>query len=233
MSLEIELHKIQAHILRELLFKESARFSELNVKGLTNDHFTFHIKKLVDLLLVNKEKTGKYSLTNKGKEFANRLDTDAIEIERQPKVGVLVVAVKKEKGVSKYLIQKRLKQPYFGFYGFVTGKVKWGESVYKAGQRELKEETGLMANFEFMGLKHKTDLSKEGLLLEDKFFLVLKATKTKGRLKKDFEGGSNSWLTEEQIKKLKNQFEGLSKTLDIIKAKNISFSEQVYKVKKY
>lgn len=42
-----ELHESQARILRELLFNNGTNFAALNTEGLSNDHFTFHLKKLV------------------------------------------------------------------------------------------------------------------------------------------------------------------------------------------
>ena len=114
-------------ILRVLMFRPEARFADLNVPEYSNDHFTFHIKRLIELGLVEKNENRKYQLTIKGKEFANRFDVEnsEIELEKQAKIGVLVVCVRNEGNKKEYLIQKRLKQPYFGFHGFITGKAKW------------------------------------------------------------------------------------------------------------
>ena len=87
------LHPIQFTILKELLFKPLAKFSDLNVTSLTNDHFTFHIKRLVDLGLVIKNGHG-YTLTISGKEYANRMDTQALLIEKQAKVAIKPVIIK-------------------------------------------------------------------------------------------------------------------------------------------
>src|SRR4051812_31106336 len=118
MNTQLEIHEIQAKILRELLFKPTARFSELNIKNLTSDHFTFHINKLVHAQLVERTPNNKYTLTTSGKELAIRLDTDTAKIERQPRLSVALVCIKKENDQIKYLIQQRLKQPYFGCHCF-------------------------------------------------------------------------------------------------------------------
>jgi predicted MarR family transcription regulator len=89
-----DLHPTQASILRELLFKKEARFSDLNITKMTNDHFTFHIRKLIKLELISKTKSSKYELTIKGKEFANRFDTDTATVEKQAKIGVLIIMTK-------------------------------------------------------------------------------------------------------------------------------------------
>ena len=73
--------------------------------------------------LVEKLTDGKYALTVKGKEFSNRFDTDNKVIERQAKLACGILCIKVEDGVTKYLLQKRLKQPYYGYYGVVGGTI--------------------------------------------------------------------------------------------------------------
>lgn len=130
MSLEVNIHDAQTVILRELLFHPSVGFARLQkLTGMASDHFNFHLQKLVELKLVEKVSRGTYSLTPRGKEYTNKLDTDNHTIERQPKTAV-ILAVERTKGDKKeYLFQERLKQPYYGFWGCATGKVRWGETI--------------------------------------------------------------------------------------------------------
>lgn len=222
------MHEIQTKILKELLFKPVAKFSDLNVTDLTNDHFTFHIKRLLELDLVCKTKSG-YELTTLGKEYAGRLDTDELVIERQAKTGVLLICIRND----KYLIQQRLKQPYYGFHGFMTGKTRWGETIAETATRELTEETGLVGIPQFVGLKHKMDYDLSGELLEDKFFFVVKFTNPTGKLIENFEGGKNMWLTKKEISQLPNVFDGISESFEMVQSISLTFSETKYKVKKY
>lgn len=158
------MHDLQNKILKTLLLNEKVRFSEMNIENISNDHFSFHVNRLLELELILKDEEGFYHLTDEGKEYANRLDVDGeeIEIEKQAKIGVLVVCTKTENEVKKYLIQKRLKHPYYGYHGFITGKVKWGETVFDAARRELDEEAGLEGEIRLAGVEHKIDYSKEG-----------------------------------------------------------------------
>lgn len=199
MSYEPKTHPAQVLILRHLLFTPQSAFARVQkATDLTSDHFNFHIKKLIEEGYV--EKTGReYKLTHRGKEYANRMDTDENEIEKQPKVSVaLIVERKNAKGEREFLFQQRKKNPYFDFWGRVGGKVRWGESVIEAANRELLEETGLQAKFEYKLLYHKRDFSKStGKLLEDKLFLCMHATEYSGELIESFEGGVNRWMTEE------------------------------------
>ncbi len=201
MSLEVNIHGAQTSILRELLFRPQAGYAELQKPtGLSSDHFNFHIAKLVALDLVEKVARGKYRLTPRGKEYANKLDTDNNTIEKQPKSAVILGIEKIKSGIKYYLIQERMKHPYFGFWGFPSGKIRWGETVIAAAERELHEETGLEADYRYAGLYHEHAYQKEsGELLEDKLFHVVHCTRPRGTLMDAFEGGRNFWATEAEI----------------------------------
>jgi 8-oxo-dGTP pyrophosphatase MutT (NUDIX family) len=233
MNKDLEIHEVQALILRALLFKQEAKFSELNKNKLSNDHFNFHVKKLVDDGVIEKTANDLYTLTTIGKEVANRLDTEKVIFERQAKIGALVVCIKEENRKKLYLIQQRLKQPSFGFHGFMTGKVSWGETLLETASRELMEETGLTADLTLKGIKHKMDYSVEGDLLEDKFFFVFRGDNTKGELVEQFEGGRNMWLTREEILKLPDLFDGVEDNMDIVEKGSLQFLENKYTLKKY
>jgi len=234
MDTKLQIHPVQANILVTLLFKSKTRFSTLNVLKIPNDHFAFHLKRLVASGLVKKVEDGKYQLTRRGKEFANRFDTENIEIERQAKIGVLVVCVRKEKKQGQlFLIQQRLKEPYYGFYGFVTGKVRWGETVEETAKRELKEETGLSGRLEFLGVRHKMDYNEGSELLEDKFFFVFRATNLEGSLIEKYEGGENVWLTEKQALSLPNLFDAVDDSIKMAKGEIVHFSEKKFKARGY
>ncbi len=209
MSHEVQIHEAQTKILRELLFLPETNFADLQkVSGLESDHVKFHIKRLVELGYVEKSGT-KYKLSVKGKEYANKLDTDAGVIERQPKVAVLLIIERERDGVKEYLLQERRKHPYFGYWGAPTGKIRWGESILETAARELMEETGLTAEFEYRGINHERVRHIDtGEIVEDKIFHLMFTNNISGKLKEIFDGGRNAWRTMQDMKVEPKKYKG-------------------------
>ncbi|WP_348774594.1 NUDIX hydrolase [Ruegeria atlantica] len=59
-----------------------------------------------------------------------------------PKIGALAVVLHQD----QVLLVQRSKQPDAGLWGFPGGHVEWGETVLQAAQRELREETSVIAD---------------------------------------------------------------------------------------
>lgn len=231
MSHEAQIHPTQTQILQELLFMPAASYSFLMKQtGLTSDHFRFHLGKLVELGYVHKNADKHYALTAKGKEHANKLDTDQGVIERQPKVAVLLNILREAEHGWQLLVQQRLKQPFYGFWGLPTGKIRWGEMITETAQRELLEETGLTcAAPRFYGVQHKIDLNKTTAeLFEDKLFFEVLCLNPTGQLQAEFTGGRNAWVYEHQVKDLGKIFSGVDRPFKQRLHKNFAVSEKYF-----
>lgn len=229
MTYEPQAHDTQIAIMRHLLFTPSATFADIQkATDLTSDHFNFHIKRLVQERYVQKDDRA-YSLTGKGKEYANRMDTDENEIEKQPKVSIVVTLERTNAaGEREFLYQQRLKNPYYGFWGRLGGKMRWGETVIEAAERELLEETGMTANFEYKLLYHKRDFDKQSKrLLEDKIFLCVYATEFSGELIESFEGGHNRWMTQAEFHQQEKRFESVDEFMDLMD-QGVTFAEREF-----
>jgi ADP-ribose pyrophosphatase YjhB (NUDIX family) len=225
------LNPLQMNILRELLFKPKSRFTTLNKDKLPSDHFSYHLRILKDMGLI-KIADSAYELTVSGKEYANRMDTDNKVIERQPKISVLIIPVKNLKDKEVFLINTRLKEPYYGYKGFTTGKIRYGETIEEAAARELKEETNLTAKFKHMFLLHEMVYDLDGNILEDKFFNVIEASNLKGILK-DEEGSHNEWMTEEEFYSASPKYHDEESIFEWYKSKDFSFKEFKYYIEKF
>lgn len=230
MSHEAKVHAAQISILRELLFVPEAGFADLQKPTeLSSDHFNFHIARLVDIGLVEKVGRGRYCLTTKGKEYANKLDTDANTIERQPKVAVLLAIERQLDGKTELLFQQRTKNPYYGYWGFPSGKIRWGETIIQTAGRELEEETGLAADYHIVGLYHEhTYLKDETEAVEDKMFFVVHCTNPRGELLESFEGGRNQWMTLEDSRQLEKRYSSFETELEMITGNKGIFVEETH-----
>lgn len=230
MSFETTIHPIQTLILRDLLFRPSASYGQLQKSsGLDSDHFKFHLKRLVDNVYVQKVDRA-YSLTILGKEYANKLDTDENVVERQPKSAVILGVRRKVAGKEQFLVQERLKHPYFGFWGFASGKVRWGETIITTAARELKEETGLSGEFTHSGVYHERVIHEtSGEIIEDKIFHVMLCDDTSGELIEEFEGGRNAWLTLDDVRAYDKRYKSFDIEADIaINKTPFTESVQIY-----
>jgi 8-oxo-dGTP pyrophosphatase MutT (NUDIX family) len=223
--MEIKIHDFQISILKELLFKPEARFRDLKKVDVTNDHFTFHINHLIKEGLISKV-NGRYSLTDEGKEFANRMDTDSLKLERQAKIAVALHAVRINNGETEILIHKRLKEPFYGWYGSHSGKIRWGETPFQCANREFLEETGLTGDFKHQGIVHYHHFHKDGRLLEDKYFWVFRIDNISGILKERVPEGKNIWMTEEKYRKLKNVFATADEMMEAVNSKKLFYIDR-------
>lgn len=230
--MELKIHEFQISILRELLFKPEARFRDLNKVGVTNDHFTFHLNHLIKEGLVIK-KEGKYCLSDEGKEFANRMDTDSLKLERQAKLGVAIHAVRQKSGKTEYLVHRRLKEPFYGWYGSHSGKIRWGETPLVTAKREFLEESGLTGKFFLKGIIHYHHFHKDGRLLEDKYFWVYRVENLKGKLKERVPEGENIWMTEKEYRKLKNVFATVDEIKEVTNGKKLVYIDRIKFVDSY
>lgn len=226
MSYEASAHDAQMSIMKHLLHVPSATFSTLQKEtGLSSDHFNFHIQKLLETHYVAKA-ASTYTLTRAGKEYANRMDTDEKVIEKQPKLSVALI-IENDRG--EFVAQQRLKQPYYGYWGRPTGKIRWGETFAEAAARELLEETGLTADIRIAGLYHKMDFVQgTDDILEDKLFVLAHCTNPQGTLVTEFEGGQNAWMTDEELIAKDTVFESIPEISRAIKGGQTQIIEQRY-----
>lgn len=214
-------HKVQKSILNELLFVPNASFSDLNRYHLDNDHFNFHIQRLLDLGLIEK-KDKEYTLTNKGLEVAGMIDTETIEFVKQPKLGVALYIFNEDK--SEILLGKRLKEPSLGSVGHFTEKVKFGETSIETAKRCLLNETGLEGDLNWIGTT-RAILKRDNEIIQDTVFAVYMVTNIKGELMKESSHTINDWYKVNELKKVDNLFSNLDEYVNIILNKDFILAE--------
>ncbi|MBN1168753.1 NUDIX domain-containing protein [Candidatus Woesebacteria bacterium] len=205
-----QLHNIQLGILQRLLFSESLRYTDMKPSNLIeNNRFQFHLDQLIKKYKFIRKINGRYKLTSIGKEYANRIDDKNAKVEKQAKISAWVCCIQKRGKKKKYLIGTRLKQPFYGCQGFISGKVKYGESIADAAKRELKEESGLAAEkVDVCAIVHfRVFKTKTNKLLEDKFMYLCAVYDPKGQIRTNKEV-KLEWVERASLPKyLTNPFE--------------------------
>jgi ADP-ribose pyrophosphatase YjhB (NUDIX family)/predicted transcriptional regulator len=125
----------------ESLASDELKFNELSKKLNTrSNELSYHLKLLLDIGYVEKNSSGEYRLTDKGKVLVPYLKIFQRE-EMPPTIFCAPVVINK----NKILFIKRPKEPYKGFLEFPGGKIRKGETLIQAAVRELKEETNVIA----------------------------------------------------------------------------------------
>jgi predicted transcriptional regulator len=211
------LHKAETHILRIARRSKTARFSDLmKPTELTSDSFKFHLRKLVQAGHLTKQLDGTYTLTPAGKEFANALDRDRHAVRKQPKLSVMIVLAD-DQTPGRYLFHERLRNPFWGYWGLLSGPIRWGETPEQCASRELAKQTGLRAQFTVAGCLRKRDYSTAGAqLLEDKQFIIVTGSKPQGELSNEWPGGRSCWMSVDELKQQPRYYKDTEAVLDMI-----------------
>ncbi|HSH56249.1 MAG TPA: NUDIX domain-containing protein, partial [Candidatus Limnocylindrales bacterium] len=203
------LHKAQVSVLRTIRRAESARYSDLmHPTGMDSDSFKFHLRKLIKSGFIKKDDEGAYQLTATGKEFANNLDRESRTLQKQPKLSVMIITSKIDNdGTKRYLFQKRLRHPFWGYWGLLSGPVQWGERPEITAARELLKQTGLQGTCEVKAFFRQLDISEDTeQLLEDKLFHLITVANVQGSLSNTWYGGINKWMSLVELKEQTNHF---------------------------
>lgn len=221
-------HNVQLSILKQLLFKPKARFRDLNKSDLTNDHFTFHLKRLIELGLVEKEGTI-YQLTPQGLEIAGRLDLQSMQIVRPPKVGVCLFVTREKEGKIEVLLEERLKDPSKGKIGSHTEKVRFGESLFETAKRCLKSETGLTGEFEYAGVL-RIIRKKKAYPAVDVLLNFFRVKNPKGKLISKTSESRNFWIPLHKVSEVKNTFEHYKEDIKLLLSDKVFLEERIVKL---
>jgi len=233
---DIKLHYFQKDLLKKLTLSDKpVRFNDLLIEGLESEHMNYHLQKLIEFGFVAKS-TQRYSLTDLGKDYSNLMD-DAIEIvEKQPKTSVLLIVISKRDGTNsdEYLVNKRLRQPYYGKVGMLTGKVRFGETLTQAAQRELFEESGLHAeNCKLMSIYHKIR-TKGDDTVQDVLFYRMLMTEISGELISKTQYQENFWQTNDELVARSDRYDTMQvKPLEEYHHSLLSFSEDIQEASDY
>lgn len=229
------LHRAQTAILHKLRSTARARYTDLRLAAdLDSDVFKFHIRKLISTGLIVKSDDGRYILTPAGKEFANRLDKHTGREIQQPKASMLFVVRAEVDGVVRYLAHRRMREPFWGYWGIASAPILRGVPTHEAAARELHKQSGIVAEFRVVGLHRVIDQTPGGDVLEDKLFSLLRADLDHMPDPHAWHGGESVWQTRDELLAHPRIFPTTAKTLDMIEG-GVPFAEDacIYPLDKY
>ena len=188
-------HQLQREILLKLIHNPSLSFNQLWAKQDNSNKFAYHLKRLEETGLIRKNKTH-YQLTDEGRKLSAFIEGDSGHKAEMPTL-THVLMVKKD---NKILCQKRLKEPFYGYWGFISGKINFGLNLFECAQRDLEEETGLKAkDITLKGLEQVKTYEKDKLLFHH-YMVIIEINNPQGQLKKKTHKAEHSWLTLDQFK---------------------------------
>ena len=185
------MHKLQQHILVELIRHDDRRYADLKPGDVEGNLFMYHLRSLMKAGWVTKRADGRYELTADGLRYADGLSLTTLAPRAQPRIVTLIVA-RNAKG--EYLLLRRKRQPMLGMVGFPYGKVHLGESIGQAAARELKEKTGLAAGLVHRGDGYVTTFRGDEAVSEI-FFHLFVASAIHGQLAASSSAGDVFWGT--------------------------------------
>ncbi len=218
------MHYVQKVILRELLFNTEAKFSELNSTNLLSDHFSYHLNILVKKELIKKSNRD-YSLTERGKILAAKIDIDSLEIINQPLVGIGLFIIKDD----KFLLEERKYNPNAGLKGFHSEKVIFGESFFSTANRCLAVETGFKGEMRFAGTIRMIR-SLKNLVSFDVILHYFRIVNPKGELLIETKRSINSWFKFDEVENIDNVFPDFLEDFKYINSEEIFFSERLSRI---
>ena len=132
-------HHIQREIIHKLIFTPRLRFRDLKPEGLESNVLTYHLGQLLRAGLIEKEDMY-YSLTSDGMTYADSLSFTNLKPRRQPKL-ITIIALQ-SKPTGRYLLAKRMQEPFIGTLMLPNGKLHFGESTQEQAEREQHEKLG-------------------------------------------------------------------------------------------
>ncbi len=171
-------HQLREGIMQKLMHSPGMSFNRLWDKQGDSNCFSYHLKVMEKEGLIE-NKRGKYYLTLEGKKIALYVDGATGKEKKKPMVTVVMIPYKDKDTI---VMHERLKEPFYGIFGFPAAKLEVGEDIIGCAKRELREETGLSCSAKIAGVANYSTYNGDDLAYHHTLFVV-KCQNLKGKLK--------------------------------------------------
>ncbi len=192
------MNDTQRQILLKLIHHPKLSFTQLLAGRRDSNLFAYHLTTLKEKNIIELN-DGFYSLSDEGRKMSAFIEGDTGKKALFPTF-VHGLIIEKD---GKILVQKRLKEPFYGYWSLISGKINLGLNIEECANHDLTEETGLIANSsKIIGINQIKTLKDNNLSFHCIVFLV-KLFGIQGELIEKTHKGINKWMTIEEYKKQK------------------------------
>jgi ADP-ribose pyrophosphatase YjhB (NUDIX family) len=219
--------------MRQLYMRDGLRFAEMNVDHVPSDQFSYHLRQLKKVGLIEKQADGTYTLSVLGRSRAVMFYPNKNSFIEQGFVAVRVHLSKKENGQRYFLMQERLIVPFKGTYGSPGDKVFHGEDVAEAAKRAMLQQTGFQCRVKLCGVTHFRDKYR-GQIVQDKFFFVFSAEYVSGEFVEiGIKGNRNLWLTLDELRESPKTIRNSIEMIEMSLSETLNMREETFEIDSY
>jgi ADP-ribose pyrophosphatase YjhB (NUDIX family) len=193
-------HQLRRTIILKLIHNPRMSYNQLWDKQGDSNLFAYHLKKLEEEGVVAKHDDG-YGLTQEGRKLSTFIEGDTGgRAELITPTVIIMLTRTNENGETMVLGQERLKEPFYGYWSFPSGKINMGWNPMECAVRDLKEETDLEAHDMKIRCIEYVKTYDNGKLLHHHILWNCQATQFTGTLKEHTHKARNKWMTVAEYK---------------------------------
>lgn len=189
------MHPLKKQILEKLILNSSLSFSKLKPENIESNLFIYHLKQLINEGLVQKNLQKNYQLTAEGQVFVDKLKFKTLKSSESPKAIIIAVCKNQE---GKYLMYRRMGQPFISKIGFPFLDVRVGEAISRTVVNKYLKHFNLEVKACHRGDVYFTSYL-DAKLISYVFCHIFEVTSFKGDLKIDRQIWDAFWGKLEEI----------------------------------
>jgi hypothetical protein len=216
-----KLHKTQWQILKDMTTREASRFNELKPKEMDPKQFTYHLKKLVSMNLVDyDDQKSNYILSDSGKLLISYFEKHP-DFEEFPLDSYILLYIKRNKDL---LVVKRKVQPYLDYIGVLSTYIKKNEFIEVSANKRL-ESIGLAGKAKLAMIIEVLYKTKDNTIREHACMYTYYVKNPSGNITQKYNEGELSWIEPKELLKVKKGYDNSKDLIKHFESKNFNPKE--------